>query len=449
MTPLARSPSSLRGVVAFGGLLACLSLRFHSYLLPPELVDDFLLGLTLLLGALFAACLRWTWRGTGEPTVDGPAWLKAGLCALWIAWLAFLTAGGPDMSPWIVAVLGAALLASLATPFAPPSLLRLAAVAAAATTLLGALLILGRPFAENPGDMMALVDRGVDRFLAGEFPYRDLRIQGMAELEYSARPMPYPPALWLSYVPLAAVGLDLRWLSVLAVAGIGYLLHASAVRAGRDDLADWILPPLLLAPIFVLRYPWIQTPIHWLLLAGAGFCLIRGAGARWVGLVCGLALGMRETTLILLPLVAVHFWKLGRRPFVEFAASTGTVVLAVYVPFLVIDSAAFSSSLLYNALYVTQLERPLNHIGAGPWLANLFGPRIVLLLQTAVCLAFYTLTWRHPANATRLVGSMGLVYFSFMYLNPLVHEYYYLPALLLMALARLSTDGRRDAAPQR
>jgi len=443
-----RPPSNLRGILAFGGLLACLSLRFHSYLFPSELVDDFLLGLTLLLGVLFAACFRWTWSGTGEPTVDGPAWLKAGLCALWVGWLAFLMAGSADMSPWIVAVLGATLLASLATPFAPPSLLRPAAVAVAATTVLGAVLIVGRPFAENPGDMMALVDRGVDRFLAGEFPYRDLRVEGMAELEYSARPMPYPPALWLSYVPLAAVGLDLRWLSVLAVAGIGYLLRASAVRAGRDDLADWMLPPLLLAPIFVLRYPWIQTPIHWLLLVGTGLCLLRGAGPRWVGLLCGLALGMRETTLILLPLVALHFWKLGRRLFVEFAVVGGVVVLAVYGPFLLIDPAAFASSLLYNALYVTQLERPLNHIGAGPWLANLFGSRMVLLLQIGVCFAFFVLIWRQAANATRLVASLGLLYFSFMYLNTLVHEYYYLPALILMALAHLSTDGRTDAAPR-
>jgi hypothetical protein len=430
--------------LSFITIPAALSLRFFSYLAGPDRVPQFLLGLAILVGAA-TAVLAFVLLTSPPLRVSDRAGRLAGgiLGALSLAWLLYLIVGTHKVSVLaIVLVLGAAAAFALAM-VSRARAGTIAALGAVASLVIAFQLVSAERFAESSGDMLDLIDLAVTRVLAGDFPYQDLRVPG-AELSYSGRPVPYPPVMWLVYLPFEAAGLDLRLLPLLATGLVGLLLWRTAARGAVAPLADALMPALFLAPIFVLRVISIQTPPHWLLVCGIVLAVSAGVRAPWVGVATGVALGMRETTLVIVPLLVLYYWVRRPREAIEFVAALTVTSAAIFVPFLLVDARAFVSCMTYNAAYVVQLERPLNHIGFGPWIANAAGPGAATALQAILCCSIYFFAYRRMREPAELSVLMGIAYLVFMLFNPLIHEYYYLPGLILISLGLfLAGDPRR------
>jgi hypothetical protein len=424
-------------VVSFVTVPAALSLRFMSYLVGPDSTPLFMLGLAIVVSAGTAG-LALLLPGSRPFAIDDrwSRWSGAALALLMLGWLFYLIVGSPQMSRGaaMTMVAAAVAVAIAALPRWRPG--AIAALAVLASVSIAAWLISIESFAASGGDMLDLIETAVTRVLDGRFPYQDLRVPGSVQLEYSARPVPYPPMMWLAFLPFRAAGLDLRLLPLLAAAAVGLLLWRAARRAGSAaaGLADVLLPTLFLAPIFVLRVISIQTPPQWLLMCVIVLVARGPRSAPWVGVLSGVALGMRESTLVLLPLLLLYYWLRAPRQALGFLAALAATSAVIFVPFILIDADAFISSMVYNAAYVMRLERPLNHVGLGPWIANSVGAGAASALQAGLCTAIYVVAYRRMRTAAELAVLMGLAYLIFMLVNPLIHEYYYLNGLILIAL---------------
>jgi hypothetical protein len=248
------------------------------------------------------------------------------------------------------------------------------------------------------------------------------------------------------------VGLDLRWLSVLAMAGLAVLLlrplRTSRATPEYEALLPLVSVSLFAAPFLLLCARAVQVPIFWLLLA----LIVRGVAERWsplrMGALCALALGMRETMVLAVPLLALHYARQERGALRGFATALGAGVLLIYGPVLLIDAKAFGSCMLYNAAYTAAEEyqsarRQLGHVGLGGWFFALGMPGLIRVAQLAVAAVVLVHAWRTMRTPAQTLWSFGVLYFAFILLNSIVYEYYYVAPLLVLGLQLLQRAGQR------
>ena len=306
------------------------------------------------------------------------------------------------------------------------------------------------------GDMLVLVESGVQEFLAGRMPYR------MYHLPWDA-PLSYGPVLWLPYA-LPLIGrFDLRLLPLAAyLSVVAACLVASVPTLSRQR----IIAPVSIAvlgialaaqPQIAAFYPIAHTPVYWPLLIV--FCLALHA-ERWVAAAAllGLLIAARTTMVSIAPvfLLAAHHRQRLTTPLVIALLLTS---VGPFVPFLVRDPQA----VLYGMIGVyphtikefiwRQTDRALMTYGVTAPLLRHGLERYLEALQILSLLAVYGAAWRPLARGARPEPWMGLalLMFSMTTLWPVLYVYFDVWVLFVAGLLAtsfgplLESNQRRQA----
>jgi hypothetical protein len=282
------------------------------------------------------------------------AWIDAALY-LGAAVFAVCTAGFAEIplqrswgrtALWVYvggAAIAIAIAAARSTPRLRVELAVGVAIGAAAVPLLVA------ASERGPGDRGAsaqsevlIVEEAATALVDGRDPYREEYLTG----PLAARPpatkthVPYPPGILVFGLPRAVAGpgpaTDARvWFLVGSLAVAGAALRAAHAPPARNLRAFQVLFALPTGAA-LLATGGHDVPVLAVLLAGIVW-LDRG-DARAAGVLTGVALAMRQTTLVLLPFLAASVAGRDRRRFLLAAAVPAA---ALILPFLVWDPPAF------------------------------------------------------------------------------------------------------------
>ena len=439
--------------VAYAAIPFVLSMNGYSYLFEKPGVNYFNLLLAFSLAAIVVWGLYLFLGAPGQTPVKTSIfkyhltrWLPSLVTVVYLSTYLHLVAGSPLYANQSALLVGLGMVSSVVATRSKRVLRALPWILV--TVALANLLVLmpRMPLGSN-GDMFLKIMRGVDRMLGGLAPYVDTRVVDAGHLDYSYPPLTYFPAMWLSYLPWRAAGLDLRYLSLLSF----WLACLILIVVGRrnpylsDSELATVAAVVSCSPVMWMKLPALQTPVWWALLLL--FCL--GIVKRWHPAALGMLLGVismtRESVIVLVPVMLVfvfqHFGSIG---LYTFAASAAVVAVGIAAPFVLLDPQAFYSSVTYNALYNTfdgvARQVPLGHVGLGGWLYWQELSVVAMSLQCAtIAVVCYQLS-RRIAEAHHLFFAMGATYFSFMFFHAIVFEYYYIPAMFLIGLGLL-TNG--------
>jgi Glycosyltransferase family 87 len=192
--------------------------------------------------------------------------------------------------------------------------------------------IVDTPVYESYGEAMA----------DGDVPYRDFRVE-------------YPPGALPVFVVPALVDGDYRaafeWVMVLCGAGMVVAVGLAARRLGLGfgTLAFVALSPLAIGSVILTRFDLWPA-----MLASFALAALLSERLRLGHVLLGASIAAKLYPGVFLPLTVAYAWRRhGRREALACAALTVGVVVAVYLPFLLVAPGGVLSSL------GRQLSRPL------------------------------------------------------------------------------------------
>jgi len=189
------------------------------------------------------------------------------------------------------------------------------------------------PLDPDVADMLPAIGVAADRLLAGGVPYAPI------DLGAHTVPVAYLPGMWLPYVPLVALGLDLRWLNIGALLGVAGLMAALGAHRRSASGAAALVGLFLFNPVLVARGD-LYTGPAWLLIALAAVVLARWP--RWSGLLLGLGAATQQIALLAIPGAAGYLVRrLGRRPAAASLAAGALMALLPVAPFVLAAPDAF------------------------------------------------------------------------------------------------------------
>lgn len=237
--------------------------------------------------------------------------------------------------PWFVAAIALPLCASIA-------LAKSGNRAALVVFLIGALvlfvtLIARIPHDEGGGDMLQIIDFAATDWLKGDNPFRPYLTVSRKEV-----PFGYWPGIWLPYVPLIALGIDMRVLNISLYVLIALLFWkvSGGGERGATMLAIALLPFLLspqILQMIVSGHLWF----YWLLLVWAFWLIVQERNFA-AAVLLGLCLATRPTVLFVLGPVFAFVWSRGG---FSVAARCGLLAIAVMaaanVPFFLVYGEDF------------------------------------------------------------------------------------------------------------
>jgi hypothetical protein len=268
---------------------------------------------------------------------------------------------------------------------------------------------------EHAQSEVIIVEEGADALLDGRDPYAEDYVDG----PLSDRPLatqvhfPYMPLMLAFGIPRALVGhvpwADARiWFTIfsLSVALPSLLrMHASAHVRVRTFQVLFALPTGAL----LLATGGVDIPVIALLLATV--VLVERSGARGAGLVGGLALATKQTSLLVLPFVALAIADGSSRR--RFVATTGLIGLGLTLPFALWDVRAFVEDSVLFPLGAGHGGSAAQTPTVGSWLLDLFPSQrglitvlLVLLILGVVALLLLSGPGSSMAQAcTRAAGA--------------------------------------------
>jgi hypothetical protein len=286
----------------------------------------------------------------------------------------------------------------------------------------------------------------------GALPYRDVRpeyppgalaafvlpsLAGSGELDYARAFAALMCACGVAAIVLTALALRQLGASTTRTAG------ALAVPAAA---------PLLLGPLLLTRFDLLPAA----LTAGAVAALLGGRD-RVGGGVLGAAIAVKIYPVVLVPLLAAWTWRRrGRREALAALAVCAAIVVAVYLPFLLLAPDGVASSLWRQLGRPLQIESAgaavllaLHHLAGMPlgWESshgsqNLTGAVAVVaavlsaIAQAAVLVLLWLRFARGPADRERLVRYVAAVLVAFVALGKVLSPQFLvwlLPAVPLVA----------------
>lgn len=258
----------------------------------------------------------------------------------------------------------------------------------------------------------------------------------------------YGPA----YLMSAALGYmlgDIRFASVIAEAifvavALRYLRGREREAEGKAVLLVWLAFPVFL---FMIEQAWID-PLA-LTAVAAVFFLCADARFAGAGLVAGLALGIKQTSLIAVLLTFAFVVRTGgARAAARYTLATATTAALAYVPYLVWDAEA-----IWRSLVTTVLETPprmdaltlragLHHLGSDGH------DGLLRACGAATCIALFLLLVRRARTLTDLTSATALAYaVVFLCGYQAFCNYYWFVAGLVAVDLLVRTGGARRAAP--
>ena len=281
---------------------------------------------------------------------------------------------------------------------------------------------------DGRGDMLEIIGFAATDLLRGETPFRPYLTVSGKEV-----PFGYWPLIWLPYVPLVAMGLDLRVLNVLGFLLIAlFFLRAAGGGQGGARILGVTLFPFMLSPPIVQMVSSGHLWLYWLLVCLMLWLLVRGRYLA-AAVALGLCLASRPTVLFLAAPVLGYVWS---RAGWRVALTGGGLALGVFallnLPFYLIYGEDFIRN-SFGAL--VGFGQVLTHFsitgilqGAGFPAGGRLGQVLVALLALAVVVRTASLS---PGQFVVLVG---LTYVWEVLFASYATRYLYFPGFFLIAL---------------
>jgi hypothetical protein len=293
-------------------------------------------------------------------------------------------------------------------------------------------------------DMLVLVGKALDAFLAGCSPYQ---VHIMDQLQHAYHlPLTYLPVKWLAYLPAHILSLDLRWTNVVLEACIYVMCVGLLIRCRRRNTQALVLGIAALNVYFMNGYfmhridAEISVYCFLLTVIFALFQLKREIAAY---LVLGVALATSQLTLLLLPFLVPRTIRDSnlRRGLLLLGMSI-LLALTIVLPFVLQNPSGFKAGLVDHWVSVAGKDYSwakgailnLNfsvHFfkhGMQEWLKY---------LQMALCATlwgFFLLRKGYTRDVDVWSFCM-LTTFSFLMFNIIVWTYLFQPVVLLAAFS--------------
>lgn len=298
--------------------------------------------------------------------------------------------------------------------------------------LIAALLLFSVLIATIPhdgrGDMLEIIDFAASDLLRGESPFRPYLTVSGKEV-----PFGYWPGIWLPYVPLVALGVDLRVLNVMGFLLIALLFFRTAGEGqpAARILAVTLFPFLLSSPIAQMvtsGHLWL----YWLFVCLMLWLIVR---CRYLAaaVVLGLCLASRPTVLFLVAPVLGYVWsRAGWRVALTGAGVALSVFALLNLPFYLLYGEDFVRNSFGALLGFGQV---LTHFSITGILQGVGFAGAGRLGQVLVALVALVLVIRNRSlSAAQFVVLVGLTYVCEVLFASYATRYLYFPGFFLIAL---------------
>jgi len=288
------------------------------------------------------------------------------------------------------------------------------------------------PINAGRSDMLPLIIEAGKDFLSGQAPYH------IYDLTSGLIPLTYLPGMWLPYMPLVSLGVDLRWLSVIAMFGIGLLVHLRF----RGRLDPWVLilvGAVSLNPYLCLRHD-VYAFFYWFLVFGFFVSFIAGRYYLSSSLL-GLCIASQQPSLMFLPFYLVYLSRVvTRKELIGHLFALAIIPAAIILPFYLWAPQEFTYGVfgIWDKALNAKFESMVELLGTFNFSIFFYRVNVQGLLQPIQGLSVLVLAaWalRKVKSIESALACMILAYTAFMLLNPIVWTYLFIPMLLgLLAL---------------
>jgi hypothetical protein len=285
------------------------------------------------------------------------------------------------------------------------------------------------PMVSGAANMLETIDLASRAFLSGETPYRPFETSG------GDVTLPYLPGLWLPYVPLIKLGLDMRIFNLAALLLIVFLFERSLPKATRADILSLTLYPFVLSSPLALMVVNGHVWPYWLFLLATVLFLMK-ARLLPAAIFFGLSLASRQPALFLVgPLAAYAYRELGLKATLMYMAVAVIVYLCLVLPFAVWTGKLFW---IYSYLSLSGGGGPDQpHVSAITFLQLWnWGKSTQKYWQVLIVIgSMSAILMRTKLDPVWFVFIAGVTYCWLVFFNSYAVRYVYFPGFFLIAIA--------------
>lgn len=301
------------------------------------------------------------------------------------------------------------------------------------------------PADPRAADMIFCIREASRALLAGHNPYALTFSWGDGPLQ--SFPLVYFPLYWLPFAPFEAVGLDIRWLSVLAQAGLVALFLRLARGRWSDARVLLLFTCFALVPDLIFTVVYRQTSLFWLEIALFVHAVHR---QRWrvAGLLVSVLCASQIPAFVILFFYLLHLWKVrGLRAAIAQGLFSIAFFALTVAPFLGVGLPRLKYVIVDYFGLLTERQPWANtlhglSIGALAKAMGLGG--VMKVLQGLAVLAVGAVYFlRKDAGFGAFLRALIFGYALFLWLSPFVFIYYWFPVVVMAALLYLL-----EAAPE-
>jgi hypothetical protein len=288
------------------------------------------------------------------------------------------------------------------------------------------------PVVTGAANMLETVELAARSFMSGETPYRHFDTSG------GPVNLGYLPGLWLPYLPLIKLGLDMRILNLLVLVLLVVLFERNVPDDARAHALSVTLYPFLLSSPLALMVINGHVWPYWLFLLVTMLFLMK---ARFLpaAIFFGLCLASRQPALFLAgPLAAYMYRATGLKPTLMYVAVAAIVYLAIVLPFAIWTGTEFWTYNYFALAGASPPDQPhlsaTNILGLWDWAGSTlkYWQAFIVIASMAVILM------RTKLDPVWFVFIAGVTYCWLVFFNSYAVRYVYFPGFFLIALA-LST----------
>lgn len=320
----------------------------------------------------------------------------------------------------------------------------------AVSMVLRAKAILHTPIDTARADMLPAIRAEIRTVLDGKNPYE------LINNEYG---MPvvhgYPPVLWMSYLPLYVLHLDLRWLNLAAQLLFYLLLLNFYLSRGRPFFkasvySDWYFFVLVGLTLFskqeMREVIDLHTAPYWIFTSLFFWAVL--TRRKWLVLVSVplLMLCREPGILFVLPFCVFLFFH-DRKFFWQGTATTILCILAIAGPFILKDPALYFKGVFFYAHHV--YENPISEMVKFYGWSGVLAKHDLLWLQkplqlsgTAFALS-YAIIKRHTLSAPASLALGGIAYLSLIMVASLTFQFLFVEVVHLAVFLAISRNARK------
>ncbi len=243
---------------------------------------------------------------------------------------------------------------------------------------------------------------------------------------------PYLPGMLVAFLPVVALGLDLRFATLVYLGAAAMLIFLSARPAFRKETAA-LLGLFLLCPFLQYRHDLYLQP-HWFLVTLAVVLMNRRHFA-WAGFAWGASCAVYQLSWVVFPFFLLNAYRRGG------LSEAGRLTIVAVSGFLLLAGPFLPFAVRQVAQNTVGQWSHLSHALADPinlsyWLTYVVRPDQLKWVQAVVLSGLFLMAWVRGWCST-LVDTLRWMVVAlalFIPLNVLVDGYFYLTLLLVLLL---------------